>query len=335
MNGKVESTQVESFDFSGMSMNETSSEPNDSKTNLIVNYLPNSMNQDEMRDLFSSIGEVSSCKLVRDKLTGQSLGYGFVNFVQPDHADQAVNRLNGLRLHNKTLKVAFARPPGEVPLKDHKETNLYVGGLPKTISQNEFEALFASYGKIVSSRLFAYKGVGFVQYDAKAQADKAIEERNGKPLEGSNEPLMVKYANKTNTIAIPLSSYLAVQKRFTSMVNHPHLTGRLRYSPMTSEHMGKPANFGVPGNGWSIYVYNLPPDTEDCVLWQLFGPFGAVQSVRVFRDAQTNQCRGFGFVNMTNYEEAEMAINVLNGYMLQNRKLKVSFKTQSRKTQQT
>jgi len=44
----------------------------ESKTNLIVNYLPQSMSQDEIRSLFSSIGEVESCKLIRDKLSGKS-----------------------------------------------------------------------------------------------------------------------------------------------------------------------------------------------------------------------------------------------------------------------
>lgn len=43
----------------------------ESKTNLIVNYLPQSMTQDEIRSLFSSIGEVESCKLIRDKLSGK------------------------------------------------------------------------------------------------------------------------------------------------------------------------------------------------------------------------------------------------------------------------
>ena len=42
----------------------------DSKTNLIVNYLPQSMTQDELRSLFSSIGEVESAKLIRDKVAG-------------------------------------------------------------------------------------------------------------------------------------------------------------------------------------------------------------------------------------------------------------------------
>ena len=84
---------------------------------------------------------------------------------------------------------------------------------------------------------------------------------------------------------------------------------------------------GLTSAGWVIFVYNLAPETEESVLWQLFGPFGAVQNVKVVRDPQTNKCKGFGFVTMTSYDEAIMAIQSLNGYALGNRVLQVSFKT--------
>lgn len=48
-----------------------STEPEDeNKTNLIINYLPQNMTQEEIRQLFSNVGEVESCKLIRDKQTG-------------------------------------------------------------------------------------------------------------------------------------------------------------------------------------------------------------------------------------------------------------------------
>ena len=78
--------------------------------------------------------------------------------------------------------------------------------------------------------------------------------------------------------------------------------------------------------GWCLFVYNLAAETEENVLWQLFGPFGAVQSVKVVRDPATNKCKGFGFVTMTNYDEALMAIAANNGYQLGGRVLQVSFK---------
>lgn len=104
-----------------------------------------------------------------------------------------------------------------------------------------------------------------------------------------------------------------------------------RYSPLAGDILANPliaANATLNGGaGWCIFVYNLAPDTEESLLWQLFGPFGAVQSVKIIRDLQSNKCKGFGFVTMTNYDEALVAIQSLNGYTLGNRVLQVSFKT--------
>jgi len=77
---------------------------------------------------------------------------------------------------------------------------------------------------------------------------------------------------------------------------------------------------------WCLFIYNLAPETEENVLWQLFGPFGAVQNVKVMRDLATHKCKGYGFITMTNYDEALMAIAAIHGYQLGNRILQVSFK---------
>lgn len=99
---------------------------------------------------------------------------------------------------------------------------------------------------------------------------------------------------------------------------------------------GSPMLPAAPGTatgagGWCLFVYNLAAETEENVLWQLFGPFGAVLSVKVIRDPKTNKCRGFGFVTMAIYDEALLAIQNINGYTLGNRILQVSFKTNKRK----
>lgn len=98
---------------------------------------------------------------------------------------------------------------------------------------------------------------------------------------------------------------------------------------MSVDHMGSSSG-GVSGNsssGWCIFIYNLGQDADEAILWQMFGPFGAVVNVKVIRDFNTNKCKGFGFVTMTNYEEAAMAIHSLNGYRLGDKILQVSFKT--------
>jgi len=88
------------------------------------------------------------------------------------------------------------------------------------------------------------------------------------------------------------------------------------------------ANGTGPGSGtWCIFVYNLEPEAEDTMLWKMFGPFGAVQNVKVFIDKESQKCKGFGFVNMTHYQEAVTAIENLNGMPMGKKFLQVSFKT--------
>eukprot|EP00731_Ephydatia_muelleri_P018764 Em0011g804a len=109
-----------------------------SKTNLIINYLPQTMSEEEVKCLFSSIGPVQSCKLIKDKLAQISLGYAFVNFHTVEDATRAIDTLNGLPMQNKTIKVSYARPSST----SIKNANLYVAYLPKSYNQTDLENLF-------------------------------------------------------------------------------------------------------------------------------------------------------------------------------------------------
>ncbi|KAK1342388.1 hypothetical protein QTO34_015153 [Cnephaeus nilssonii] len=355
------------------------------RTNLIVNYLPQNMTQDELRSLFSSIGEVESAKLIRDKVavglpmytcfpTGHSLGYGFVNYVTAKDAEKAINTLNGLRLQSKTIKVSYARPSSEVI----KDANLYISGLPRTMTQKDVEDMFSRFGRIINSRVLVdqttgegarlfwdskfphpsptpfleffkgqdliiippdpecgwtglSRGVAFIRFDKRSEAEEAITSFNGHKPPGSSEPITVKFAanpNQNKNVALLSQLYHSPARRFGGPVHHQ--AQRFRFSPMGVDHMSGLSGVNVPGNassGWCIFIYNLGQDADEGILWQMFGPFGAVTNVKVIRDFNTNKCKGFGFVTMTNYEEAAMAIASLNGYRLGDKILQVSFKT--------
>lgn len=90
-----------------------------------------------------------------------------------------------------------------------------------------------------------------------------------------------------------------------------------------------PAPLSPASQGFTLFVYNLAPETDDRTLWQLFGPLGAVLSVKVINDLETGKCKGFGFVTMSEYQEAALAISRLNGFTIGDRTLQVSFKTQT------
>ncbi len=74
----------------------------------------------------------------------------------------------------------------------------------------------------------------------------------------------------------------------------------------------------------NIFVGNLSYQTTESELEAAFSAYGAVERVSVVRDRETGQPRGFAFVEMTNANEAEAAINALNGREMKGRSLNVN-----------
>ena len=76
--------------------------------------------------------------------------------------------------------------------------------------------------------------------------------------------------------------------------------------------------------GRRLYVGNLPYETGEAELQELFAGSGNVESVRVMRDMATGRARGFAFVEMATDEEAHSAINQLNEHQMGGRSLTVN-----------
>ena len=74
----------------------------------------------------------------------------------------------------------------------------------------------------------------------------------------------------------------------------------------------------------NIYVGNLPYSVTEDDLRNMFGEFGEVSSANIITDQYTGQSKGFGFVEMSNQQEAEEAISNLNDSSVQGRNVKVS-----------
>jgi RNA recognition motif-containing protein len=78
-------------------------------TKIYVGNLPYSATEDELRELFSAHGEVSSVSLVNDRETGRPRGFGFVEMAG-EEAETAIRALDGSQMGGRTLKVNEARP---------------------------------------------------------------------------------------------------------------------------------------------------------------------------------------------------------------------------------
>ena len=78
---------------------------------LYVGNLPYSTDEQQLRDLFEEVGEITSVAIVTDRQTGRSRGFGFVEMETQEAADEAIERLHGYTLDDRDLVVNEARPP--------------------------------------------------------------------------------------------------------------------------------------------------------------------------------------------------------------------------------
>lgn len=81
--------------------------------NIFVGNLDFAATEDELRGLFEEFGAVERAAVVRDRDTGRSRGFGFVEMTSNSEADAAINALNGRELKGRALKVNEALPKGE------------------------------------------------------------------------------------------------------------------------------------------------------------------------------------------------------------------------------
>jgi RNA recognition motif-containing protein len=83
--------------------------------NIYVANIPFKASEDELKELFEQHGEVSSVKIILDKETNRSRGFGFVEMADDASAKQAISELNGYSFLGKDLVVNEARPKSDSP----------------------------------------------------------------------------------------------------------------------------------------------------------------------------------------------------------------------------
>jgi len=73
------------------------------------------LNEGELREAFAAFGDVASAAIIKDKFSGETRGFGFVEMPSKDEAEKAIVGLNGKDLKNRTMMVNEARPRTDKP----------------------------------------------------------------------------------------------------------------------------------------------------------------------------------------------------------------------------
>lgn len=242
-------------------------------TSLYVGDLDFNVTDSQLYDLFNQVGQVVSVRVCRDLSTRRSLGYGYVNYSNPQDAARAMEMLNFTPVNGKSIRVMYShRDP---TLRKSGSANIFIKNLDKSIDNKALHDTFSSFGNILSCKIATdsngqSKGYGFVQYDNEESAQGAIDKLNGMLM---------------NDKQVYVGHFLRKQEREST-------TGMTKFN--------------------NVYVKNLADSTTDDELKNVFGEFGSITSAVVMRDAE-GKSKGFGFVNFENAEDAAKAVDALNG----------------------
>eukprot|EP00038_Savillea_parva_P005881 m.160438 g.160438 ORF g.160438 m.160438 type:complete len:657 (+) comp11948_c0_seq1:652-2622(+) len=274
--------------------------------NIFIKNLHKDIDNKTLYDTLIEFGNILSCKVVTDRETGESRGYGFVHFETQAEADQAIEKVNGMEIMDQKVYVGPFKTKGErvddISKNQANFTNLFVKNLPEDMSEEKFEEMFAEYGKITSRKIMfgkdeegkeKSKGFGFVAFETNEAAIKAVEALNGKEIDG--QKLYVGRAQKKN-------------ERMNQL--------RREYEQRRQENQAR-------YKGVNLYVKNLDDTVTDEQLRTRFQEFGQITSAKVMRD-EKGTSRGFGFVCFSSQDEATKAVTEMNGQLMGSKPLYVA-----------
>lgn len=85
--------------------------------NIFVSNLSFNVQDEDLREFFASYGEVTSAKIINDRETGRSRGFGFVEMSDDNASRTAIQELDGATVEGRTIKVSEAKPKEDRPAK--------------------------------------------------------------------------------------------------------------------------------------------------------------------------------------------------------------------------
>lgn len=93
--------------------------------NIYISGLSFGTNDADLNELFSAYGETSSAKVIMDRESGRSRGFGFVEMTSDTDGQKAIDELNGAEYDQKTISVSIARPREERPRNNSYNSRRY------------------------------------------------------------------------------------------------------------------------------------------------------------------------------------------------------------------
>lgn len=210
-----------------------------------------------LHDTFSAFGNILSCKVAVDS-SGQSKGYGFVQYDSEDAAQKAIEKLNGMLLNDKQVYVGpFVRKQErDMAVDKTRFTNVFVKNLSEATSEEDLKKAFDEFGAITSIAIMKdedgkSRSFGFVNFENAEDAARAVEALNGHKFD--NKEWFVGRAQKKSEREMELKN---------------------RYEQSAKEAVDK-------SQGLNLYIKNLDDSISDDKLKDMFSTYGTITSCKV------------------------------------------------------
>lgn len=292
MNGATVASTVIEVRFADADVGHKRPQSKDETDNLYVKGFPSNWSEQELQSLFQTCGNVVECRVLQSRDPERG-GVGLVRMAAVCEAAAAIQSYN-----NRT-------PPG----------GTVVMSVTFADTKDEKERKLKRKAPVVMQRYDPYQRTGAEVYQTGVMPafPGALDMQRG----GLLDPL-----------GLSLGGAGIAQQTFGNVaLGAPNLLLNI-----AGQGLGMPAqpNGLMPLTNLSpasLYVRNIPLDSDRLYLYEQFAPFGAIRSVKVLED-EAGQCKGVGFVNFLDQDAAQRAIEALHGKKVGEKELHVSLQTQ-------
>ncbi|CAG7875656.1 unnamed protein product [Brassica rapa] len=266
------------------------------------------MDETYLHTCFSHTNQVSSVKVIRNKQTCQSEGYGFVEFLSRSAAEEVLQSYSGVTMPNaeQPFRLNWASfSTGEKRASENgPDLSIFVGDLAPDVTDSVLLETFAAYQSVkgakvvIDSNTGRSKGYGFVRFGDENERSKALTEMNGAFC--SSRQMRV-------GVATPKRAAAYGQQNGSQALT------------LAGGHGGNGSMADGESNNSTIFVGGLDADVTEEDLMQRFSQFGEVVSVKI------PVGKGCGFVQFGNRQSAEEAIGSLNGTVIGKNTVRLSW----------
>ncbi|KAF5781550.1 putative RNA recognition motif domain, nucleotide-binding alpha-beta plait domain superfamily [Helianthus annuus] len=155
--------------------------------------------QETFKNVYSS---VKGAKVVTDRTTGRTKGYGFVRFGDESEQIRAMSEMNGVLCSSRPMRIGpaatktgagggmqkapYQSAEGSQGESDPNNTTIFVGGLDPSVSDEALRQVFGQFGELIHVKIPMGKRCGFVQFATRQSAEQALAHLNGTELGGQN-----------------------------------------------------------------------------------------------------------------------------------------------------